>query len=343
MWITPQTKRYPLAPHLRSLPTSCARRPARRTSPAPSPGPPPRRPPARPARSTHTAQHPAVPGHRHEVPAKRQQHRVLRGHGRGSTGHCRKPSTCSPPGEPRARPQAPSVRVRYRLGVGWGKVFEALPPELSREETLFFDAVDLLIPACQLQYGRMRQAAFRYAQLHGDVDQEGETPPLDQDLEPLDFQAILLADAGTFVATVQRLRRVVKRLHGDPTLRVAKKAFERSVSEYEEARHYLEHLDTAIPAIVPTGQGALGSLAWQYASDEDTHRAVFIFPGHLGEGATATIRVGPPIRGPVDHLWLTIGGADYYLTGAADAVNALRRRLSTWSEQWVGALNHHEP
>ncbi len=225
---------------------------------------------------------------------------------------------------------------RYRRGVAWGKVFHALPPNLSRAETLFFDAVDLLIPACALQYGRMRQAATWYSELQQAIASAGDRGSTeDADPEAVDVQAILLADAGAFVATVQRLRRVVNRLRGDSALRIAKKAFEATVSQYEEARHYLEHLDSAIPAIVPTGHGALGSMAWHYLSDEDEHAAMFIIPGHLGEGATATIRMEASFRRPVDHIWATIGGVDYYLTGAADAVNSLRSRLSTWSEQWV--------
>ena len=68
-------------------------------------------------------------------------------------------------------------------------------------------------------------------------------------------------------------------------LRIATKDFEANVSRYEQARHYLEHLDTANPvivstgisAILSTGHGALGSMAWHSVSeDDDEHRALFI-------------------------------------------------------------------
>ena len=221
--------------------------------------------------------------------------------------------------------------------MAWGKVLVGLPDGLTREQTLFFDAVDLLIPACQLQYSRMREAAAHYSELQNVLS---ELPDGDDDAERLrnlsiDVQTVLIADSGSFVATVQRLRRVVNRLRGDPDLRLAKKAFESRVAANEEARHYLEHLDTAIPAVVPTGHGALGSMAWHFVDETDRAGAMFIIPGHLGAGATAGIRMASSIRRPVDHLWATIAGADYYLTGAADAVDALRDRLDRWSRQFT--------
>ena len=222
----------------------------------------------------------------------------------------------------------------YHRGVLWGKVFEGLPPGLSREETLFFDAVDLLIPACQLQYGRIVELAAAYTEASDAANADGASREQARDDTQL-LQAMLMADAGAFVATVQRLRRVVHRLRGDDAMRLAKHAFESAIKPYEEARHYLEHLDTAIPAVVPTGHGALGAMSWFYVQPEtNDFRSVFIIPGHLAPGAMATIRMERSGRAPVDHVWATIGGADYYLTGAADSVERLRERLAGWSKGW---------
>lgn len=226
--------------------------------------------------------------------------------------------------------------------MAWGKVFEGLPQDLTREQVLFFDAVDLLVPACQLQYSRMREAAAQYSELQRLLNELTDEHDVERVKElSVDIQTILIADSGSFVATVQRLRRVVSRLRGDPDLRIAKKAFESRVAENEDARHYLEHLDTAIPSVVPTGHGALGSMAWHFVHEDDVAGAIFIIPGHLGEGATAGIRMASSIRPPVDHLWATIAGAGYYLTGASDAVDALRERLARWSHQFVA--NAEEP
>jgi hypothetical protein len=215
--------------------------------------------------------------------------------------------------------------------MAWGEVFERLPPELTREETLFFDAVDLLIPACQLQYERMRGEALAYTSLHR--ESQGVTDPVrssELKEKELAAQAMLMADAGSFVATVQRLRRVGGRLRGDQDLRPVKKAFEASIRPYEKARHHLEHLDTAISAIAPTGHGALGAMAWFHVEAGATEfLQMFIFPGHLDVGASGSIRMENSFRPPIDHIWSTIGGADYYLTGAADAV----ARLQEWSRR----------
>ena len=241
-------------------------------------------------------------------------------------------------GEPEQNHRDERHMVSLRCdAVPWGKVLEALPDGLSREAVLFFDAVDLLIPACQLQYARITEiaAAYTVAQdLIAASDDEVEAARLRD--QTADMQAMVMTDAGSFVSSIQRLRRVVKRLRGDDALRIAKKAFEAAVSSYEPARHHLEHLDTAIPAIVPTGHGALGAMSWFFVSQDDSLRSIFIIPGHLGEGANATIRMESSFRRPVDHVWITIAGADYYLTGAADAVDRLRERLAAWSMAFVG-------
>jgi hypothetical protein len=229
-------------------------------------------------------------------------------------------------------------RVRSKP-MPWGEVFQGLPPDLTRVQTLFFDAVDLLLPACQLQYARIREGACQYTQAQSILDDASSDDDLAQRARDLsvDLQTVLIADCGSFVATVQRLRRVVHRLRGDTVLRIAKKAFESAVASNENARHYLEHLDTAIPAVVPTGHGALGSLSWHYA-DESKVGVLFIIPGHSAEGATAGLRMASSVRRPVDHVWATIAGTDYHLTGAADAVDALRERLNTWSAGFIAPV-----
>lgn len=142
-----------------------------------------------------------------------------------------------------------------------------------------------------------------------------------------------MADCGAFIGTIQRLRRVVKRLPG-AELRLARRAFEATVRQHEDARHNLEHPDTAIPEIAPTGQGALGALAWLYL-DGSGLRIMSLFPGHVAAGAQSQIRMQQSIRPPVDHIWITIGDAHYYLTSAADAVDQLSERLQIWSASYA--------
>lgn len=221
--------------------------------------------------------------------------------------------------------------------MAWGNVFKGLPKDLTREQVLFFDAVDLIVPACQLQYARLREAASVHTEV--EILREAEDANFTPDeLSELTRQltATIVSYAGSFVATIQRLRRVLKRIRGDGDIRLAKRAFEAAIRPYEDARHHLEHLDTAIPMIVPSGHGTLGQLAWHFVRPDGSHQRMrMMFPGHLEGGATVAIRVEASIRPPVDHLWWTIGGEDYYLTGAADAVDRLSERLEAWSEQWI--------
>jgi hypothetical protein len=151
------------------------------------------------------------------------------------------------------------------------------------------------------------------------------------------MQKVIVGDAAAFVVAVERLRRVVRRLRADAELRIAKKAFEATISRYEQARHHLEHLDTAIPAIAPTGHGAIGALSWWYVPDHEVaeFRAILVVPGHLERvRGIGQIEVRTP-RARCDHFVATIAGAHYSLTDARDAVVRLENRLRTWSRKFA--------
>lgn len=200
-----------------------------------------------------------------------------------------------------------------------------LPPELPREQVLYFDATEMLVGACRLHYGRMLAVAEA---IDAAQAEDGGTPE--------DLQVAIFADAGALIGSVQRLRGVVRRLRGDPATRVKRKAFEAAVRANEAARHHLEHLETSIPALVETGLGPFGSLSWQHLNFEDGEPAGFtatmLVPGHLAIGeAVASTRIHGVFYGAIDHFSADIGGETYYLSGAARAVDALAARLHDWS------------
>jgi hypothetical protein len=214
----------------------------------------------------------------------------------------------------------------------WGEVFKELPAGLTREEILFFDAVDLLAPMARLQYDRMVAAALEYSRSVADM---AGLASADQTQRLI--RKVLITDAAGFVVAVQRLRRVVKRLRGDKDLRLAKTAFEAKIRRFEQARHYLEHLDTAIPKIAPTGHGALGALSWWYVSDAERGEcmAIAVIPGHLAKVEDAArIEIRTP-RALCDHFIATIAGAHYELSQARDAVVDLESRLHSWSQSFA--------
>lgn len=125
---------------------------------------------------------------------------------------------------------------------------------------------------------------------------------------------------------------MVRRLRGDPQLRIAKRAFEAAVAQYEEARHHYEHLDERLPQIAETGQAAVGALSWWTARTDKEFSTTFVMPGTMAVGEKQMFtRVPAAMRSTVDHFWIVIAGAEYYLTGAHDAVVSLEQRLREWS------------
>lgn len=200
-----------------------------------------------------------------------------------------------------------------------------LPHDLSREQVLYFDATEMLVGACQLHYARMLAQAEAI-----DVARAAGQPT------PGHLQVAIFADAGALIGAVRRLHGVVHRLRGDSGIRLAKKAFAATAKPNEAARHHLEHLDTAIPALVDTGLGPFGSLSWQHVDLKDGemlgYTVTFLVPGHLAvANAVATTRIYDSFDGIIDHFHADIGGDSYYLSGAARAVDALAARLHNWS------------
>ena len=226
--------------------------------------------------------------------------------------------------------------------VAWGRVFDDLPSGLTGEQRTVFDAVDLLVPAARLQYARIQEVAGANDAVE---DKAARISDPHKRRELADTRAALqtglMADVGSLIATIERLRQIVRRLPDDQGVRLAKRDFAATLKPYERARRHLEHLDRAIPAIAASGTGALGVLTWhRLDTDGSSHMVVTILPGHPSSHATATTwteGAPPPIeRDPesaVGCFWLTIGEAPYYVTGAHDGVCVLEERLRAWSKQ----------
>jgi hypothetical protein len=142
----------------------------------------------------------------------------------------------------------------------------------------------------------------------------------------------LISDMVHFIGTTERLRKIVNRLPSKPAdVRLAKRAFESVARASEDARHHFEHLDDAIPRIAASGHGAFGGITWWVPpSDEGDQqvRMVGHVPGTLavGEGVLRA-RTPSSIRYPADVFMAVVGGADYDLTAAHDAIVSLEARL----------------
>jgi hypothetical protein len=189
--------------------------------------------------------------------------------------------------------------------------------------------VDALLPAAAINYGRLQSVAANY--------NNGGPDAAETEL------VVLLADALAFVGNVERLRKIVTTLGGDPEFRIAKRAFLSTVNNYEPARHHIEHLDTALVDIADTGDQALMAMSWFAPNADGTGfaiRCVFFRAREGGFGPATALPVS--VRLPVDHLMVRVAGADYNLTAAHDALQSFWRRVREWSNQW-GATDVVDP
>lgn len=199
------------------------------------------------------------------------------------------------------------------------------PPPTTRQNILYIDAVETLIPAAKLQFARMKACARII------TSKDFDTPAPAEDVDRA--QVALVADTGGFIGNIQRLRLVVPRLRGDADLRIAKKAFEVAVKSYEPARHHLEHLDTAIPGIAGTGHGVFGGIAWWHLDGAEARGCLYV-PGSLAvaEGVGQLVVPGG-FDDDVDHFRSTIAGEVYDLSAAYRALLALETRLRDWASE----------
>jgi hypothetical protein len=203
-------------------------------------------------------------------------------------------------------------------------ILSSRPPGLTRQEELYFDALELLVPACRLSYARMVHAAAACS-VEGD-----ETTLTAEQMEAL--HGAMISDMVHFIGTTERLRKIVNRLPSKPAdVRLVKRAFESAARASEDARHYFEHLDDAIPRIAASGHGAFGGITWWVPPTEEGDeqvRMVGYIPGTLAiaKGALVT-RKPSSIRYPADVFTTVVGGATYDLTAAHDAIASLEDRL----------------
>jgi hypothetical protein len=201
-----------------------------------------------------------------------------------------------------------------------GTIFPRRPHGLERHQVIVLDAVEVLAPAVDLFYQRMVSVAS-YFQAAKAAD------------KPTDFYKVpLISDAVAFIGTVQRLRLVVKKLPGSPEVRVAKKAFEAEVAKYEPARHHFEHLDEQFVRIAGSGHGPFGGLGWLAPREGGGVVATLFAAGTLAPAkGVMGVRMHEHVRYPADHIYATVAGESYYLTGAHDATVKLMERLENWS------------
>lgn len=141
------------------------------------------------------------------------------------------------------------------------KIFEGMRAG-ERAQALYMDVVEQLIPAIHLHYERLRWAAKLFAD-----------PEVDETTLSV-LRITLIAESGAIIGAVERPRKVVGRLRGDPDIRLAKRAFEASISKIKAARHHLEHPDTAIPKIADTGEAALGSISWWSINEDGSQSSI---------------------------------------------------------------------
>jgi hypothetical protein len=199
-------------------------------------------------------------------------------------------------------------------------IFASRPRDLTRQEELYFDALELLIPACLLAYARMVQEAV-------DSSDEGDGATLRHEQMELVHDA-LISDMVQFIGTTERLRKIVKRLPSKPVeMRVAKRLFESVARVSEDARHHFEHLDDAIPRIAASGHGAFGGLTWWLPPVDDGIEQVLMVgyvPGTLAvaEGVLRS-RVRSSVQASQEH-----GAGTGYLRRPAPQAMAMARSSS---------------
>jgi len=198
-----------------------------------------------------------------------------------------------------------------------------------REFVLLLDAIRQLVLATRLHYRRIQEAAI----YHGRLSDEPETQGAEFDeiqRAKTETHVAIVADVGALIGTIHRLRSLVKRLPGGKETRLAKRAFVAEVKDLEEARHQLEHLDTAIAQISGTGEGAFGAVSWWERLGDGHGRWVAFFPGTMAEGAQAVSRRPSVMRSRVDHVWASIAGRNLNVSEAYLAVVRLEERLREW-------------
>ena len=205
-------------------------------------------------------------------------------------------------------------------------LFDPTPADSRRELVLVLDAVEQLIAASHLHYRRIQAAAIHF----GTLPEESHSDDIGS--EKRATQVAIVADIGAFIGTLHRLRLLARRIPGDKETRLAKRAFEAEVRQSAEARHQLEHLDTAVDEISHTGEGAFGAVSWWESLGGGKGRWVAFFPGTMAEGAEAVTRKPAVLRERIDNIWCSIAGRHLNVSAMYIAVTHLEARLKKWNE-----------
>ena len=213
------------------------------------------------------------------------------------------------------------------------EIFPPTPAKARRESVLVLDAIEQLIGAAHVHYRRIQAAAMHINDLQEAAESEATR------LGTRANNVSIVADIGALIGTIQRLRGLVKRLPGDASTRLAKRAFAAGAKEVQKPRHHLEHLDSAMRDISETGQGAFGAVSWWYRTGEKDVRCAAFIPGTLAVGkAHVATRVPKPeqITYAIGHVWASIAGSHFNVSAAFRAVTELEGRLREWGAEQAG-------
>ena len=216
------------------------------------------------------------------------------------------------------------------------EIFPPTPAKARRDLVLLLDAIEQLIGAAHVHYRRVQGVALQI----NDLQEAAESGA--NRLSTRANHVSIVADIGALIGTIHRLRGLVKRLPGDASTRLAKRAFEAGDREVQEPRHHLEHLDSAIREISETSQGAFGAVSWWYRIGEKDVRCTAFIPGTIAVGkAQFATRVPKPahITEAIGHVWASIAGSHFNVSASFRAVIELECRPREWgsaqaAEEW---------
>ena len=203
---------------------------------------------------------------------------------------------------------------------------------------MYCDAIEYMFMAAHLHYRLMQVTVRPYCQQQAELG----APRIAAVVVPFQDRATILASAMALVGTINRLRHLIRRLHGDRTTRMARKVYEAAVCQVEPVRHLLEHVDTQIPKTAQTAQGAFGTISWWwYEGKREGKKSRLIWmmtqPGHLAPGhdrvTIAETKIPSNMREDIDHFWVMIGDEIFDLSDVYWAVVKLEERLRAWSKE----------
>jgi len=128
--------------------------------------------------------------------------------------------------------------------------------------------------------------------------------------ENIHFQEMIMIDAWSFVDTFYRLCKILKNLRGIKKNIPWYQYFIRSISEFEDLRHFIQHYDNKLMIINNDRLPIIGYLAWIRTTNIDKKEAVIraILPGYAKEGQQMKLNfIHKPIHDCIDHINLYLG------------------------------------